>query len=92
MSTNDTPTPPDGSTSVALGVEREGELIYLVFSDGRGVRPRFPLPAQDARALASLLLGAAKAVDPAGHQVILDQIGSMVAQHQLLAQFAGASN
>jgi len=71
-----TPIPP-GTMTFRLAVERAGDVVHLVLRGTLGAEQAtvpVPLTPAAARALASQLLGAAAAADPAGHEQILQAI------------------
>lgn len=79
-----------------VGVELADSIIYLVVRGslaGEDALMPVPVTPKAARALASRLLGAAAAADPAGHQAILDGIAQAVteAQHLLVATPHGST-
>jgi hypothetical protein len=77
------------SVELAVGVQILNSRIHLLVHyriEGAADLPPLEVPPEPgtARGLASHLLGAAAAVDPAGHQRILDEIGAAVRTHNLL--------
>lgn len=72
----------ENPSPLILAIERGGDHVRLVITTG-GESATIPMTPGTARSMASLLLGAAAAVDPAGHRHIIDEIRALVAEKSL---------
>lgn len=78
--------------NLRVQVARSAETVFLLVHGRVGAEEatvRVPLNGMEARALSSLLTGAAAAADPAGHQAVINQIAEMVQAHELAAAVLG---
>lgn len=71
-------------TVIHVGVALVEGTVTLTLAAADEARVLLPVTPEFARWLASQLLGAAKAADPAGHTAILDELAKFVQAHDAL--------